>query len=98
MFIQHTNTSRNGRSTYVSLRWRAVSGRQVGLTWRRLYAGVRWQVSRKRRALRLHGLYTNGGVDENYMRNWMGNVFNLDKHHGRAGQIFHRHVTRCHLT
>ena len=48
--------------------------------WRRLYAAVRSRLASKTRVLRVQGLFTDGGVDENTMDHWVGNMFNLDKH------------------
>mmetsp|Transcript_17495 Transcript_17495/g.43350 ORF Transcript_17495/g.43350 Transcript_17495/m.43350 type:complete len:127 (-) Transcript_17495:85-465(-) len=43
----------------------AAGDARRGRQWRRLYAAVYSQLARKTRVLRVHGLFTDGGVDEN---------------------------------
>lgn len=42
-----------------------------GRRWNHLYAAVRSQIASKSRVLRVQGLFTDGGCDENEMENWV---------------------------
>ena len=42
-----------------------------GRRWRRLYGAVRSQLADRSHVLRMHGIFTDGGVDENQMENWV---------------------------
>jgi hypothetical protein len=56
----------------------AAEDARRGRRWRRLYAAVRSSLATKTRVLRVHGLFTDGGVDENEMDNWVGRVVQVE--------------------